>query len=487
VDREWRYCWKSWSDSDVLVHPDSPAGGAGPGQSRRPGPLGCDGNSAFSSSALLSSNVPHPSSPTARLFQFHLPQIDVLERARAVYDALSISKDYIPDALKEATGQELYAVVQGIIPALLLALGVMAVTTAIGAAAGAALGALAGGVGAVPGAAIGAGVGFDAGLFLLNVLGLGFLIAYIGASLVKAAQEAGEAARLAWGAVDQPNLRDLVVDSAAHKFAEAVALVFRGVLQGVVAFLLAKGTAAAAARVGELVGKLKASKIGTDFAEWVQRNWRGLLDEPKLQPEGSMARAAAAGEGGGLATLKAAGEARRTQSYKDIDAYQKDFEARETAAREVGDNRRAGGYKSKVTEAIGERAATEYMETNYPDFVMNKGFGKPGSGFDQVYTKYNEAGNPVEIMVVEAKGPGATLATDAAKGPQMSNEWVKNTVPDMIKSDDPGTKALGKTLRDALDNGEPPLTGKVIQAVEGGGAQELPLPPGPVYNAGRYN
>lgn len=486
MDDDWRNSWKSWSDSGTFAHPYSPAGGAGLGGSRRPGPLGYDGNHAFPSALFSPVNVPHPSTRASHEVHFHLPQIDLFERALAVYDALDRSKRYIPSALKDATGQELYAVVQGIIPGLLLAVGVIAVTTAIGAAAGAAIGALAGGVGAAPGAAIGAGAGFDAGLFILDVLGVGFLVVYVGTSLVRAVHTACTAAREAWGAVEHPGARTSMIDSAAHTFAKAVALVFRGVLQGVVAYLLAKGTEAAASRVGELVGKLKTSKIGAGFAEWVERNWRGLLDEPKLRAEKSAGGTAGVKEGGALATLKAGGEARRTQSYSDIDGYQKQFAGKEAEARQAGENRSAGGYKAKVTEAIGERAATTYMETNHPDFVMDKGF-KPGSGFDQVYTKYDGAGNPVESVIVEAKGPGATLSTDAAKGPQMSQEWVENTVSDMVKSDDPATKALGRRLQDALDNGQPPLTGKVIQAVEGGGATEIPLQNNPVYNGGRYN
>lgn len=247
------------------------------------------------------------------------------------------------------------------------------------------------------------------------------------------------------------------------------------------------GTSAAASRVGELVGKLKASKIGAGFAEWVERNWRGLVDEPKLRTEKADGGGAVVEESGALANLKAGGQARRRQSYKDIDSYEKKFAEKEAEARQAGDKPRAGGYKSKVTEAVGERAAATYMETNHPDFVMDKGFTKPGQGFDQVYTKYDAAGNPVETMIVEAKGPRATLSTDAAKGPQMSQEWVENSVSDMLKSDDPDTRALGKRLQDALDTGDPPLTGKVIQAVEGGAANEVPLPDNPVYNGGRYN
>jgi len=226
--------------------------------------------------------------------------------------------------------------VKGIIPALLAALAVLAVTTAFGAGAGAIIGFFAGVVGAGPGAAVGAGVGFDAGLSLLEVLGLGFLVAYIGTSLLNAMEKSVHAAEEAWVSVDHRELKDRLIDAAAHQFAEAVALVFRGVLQGIVAFLLAKGSAAAASRVGELIAQLRNSKIGAGFADWIESNWRRLIDEPKLKGEKSAGGAGAAEEGGVLAILRQSGDARRAQAYQDIDAYQQKYQALETQARSAG-------------------------------------------------------------------------------------------------------------------------------------------------------
>jgi hypothetical protein len=473
--------WEDWFQSPqtgTLAHPDSPAGGSGTGAARPPIPLRYSWTDA---------TLPHPDSPAARqiTWQVELRRLAIQNRARAVYEALTSAPKYVPRALYDATGQELHEIVAGIIPGLLMLLGVLAATTALGAAAGAAIGALAFGAGAAPGAAIGAEVGFDIGVALLEYLGLAFLVAYIGKSLLRAASVAGGAIQMAWRSADNPSTQRTVIDRAAHRLAFAVGLVFRGVLQGIVAFLLAKGTAAAASRVPELIGKLRSSKLGAAFAEWVEKNWTRLLNEPKLKTEETGA-GAGAGESAAVTALKTEGATRRTQSYKDIDAYEQTYSAKETQARQAGENRVAGGYKAKVTEAVGERSATEYMEKNHPDFVMDQGF-KPGSGFDQVYTKYDAAGNPQEMMIVEAKGPGAELSTDAAKGPQMSQQWVENTVSDMVKSDDPATKALGQKLQTALDDGEPPVTGKVIQATGSGGATEVPLPSDPVYNGGRYN
>jgi hypothetical protein len=191
----------------------------------------------------------------------------------------------VPSALYDATGQELHAMVSGIIPGLLMFIGVLAASTGVGAAAGAAIGALAFGIGAAPGAAAGAGLGFEAGIALLDFLGLAFLVGYIGKSMLQADVVAGQATLMAWRSVENRNTQRFVIDQAAHRLAFAVGLVFRGVLQGIVAFLLAKGTAAAADRVPELVSKLRATKLGIGFAEWVERNWRGLVENPKLKGE----------------------------------------------------------------------------------------------------------------------------------------------------------------------------------------------------------
>ena len=72
-----------------------------------------------------------------------------------------------------------------------------------------------------------------------------------------------------------------------------MALAFRGVLQGVVAFLLAKGMAAAAGRVPELVASLRKSRLGGTFATWVEHNWAALVEKPKAEGRAAGDRLAA--------------------------------------------------------------------------------------------------------------------------------------------------------------------------------------------------
>ncbi len=275
-EHRWEDRFRSWSHPDSFAHPDSPAGGSGTGFSRPAGPQRYSWPS--------STHVPHPDSPAGRHFswQTELPRLAIEERARAVYQALASAPQYVPGALYDATGQELNSIVSGIIPGLIMFVGVLAGTTALGAGTGAAIGALAFGVGAAAGAAAGAGLGFDAGIALLEYLGLAFLVGYVGKSLLQGATVAGEAVQMAWHSVDNRSTQRMAVDRAARKLAFAVGLVFRGVLQGMVAFLLAKGTSAAASRVPELVSKLRASKLGAGFAQWIEKNWKGLIDNPRL-------------------------------------------------------------------------------------------------------------------------------------------------------------------------------------------------------------
>ena len=59
MGNDWRNRFRSWSRQGSIAHPDSPAGGTGPGFSRPPGYLG-------DSPSWSRSPVPHPDSPEAR-------------------------------------------------------------------------------------------------------------------------------------------------------------------------------------------------------------------------------------------------------------------------------------------------------------------------------------------------------------------------------------------------------------------------------------
>lgn len=267
------------------AHPDSPAGGTGPGKSRSPRDLHHWGPS----------DVPHPDSPAGRTFDWSGPaltRIDIDERVRAVLDAIQVARRCAPEAILEATGVELGAILEGLIPMLLAGMCVVAATTALGTAAGAAIGALALGIGAGPGAAFGASAGFEAGVALLEGLGLAFLVTVVGASVADAGRLAQRGVREAWHAVEDPGSKWFHIDHAGGTLANAAAALMRGILQGIVAFLVAKGANAAAPRVPELLTRLRASRLGEGFAVWVERNWASLVKNERLTRQSTPAPAA---------------------------------------------------------------------------------------------------------------------------------------------------------------------------------------------------
>jgi hypothetical protein len=200
-------------------------------------------------------------------------------------EALDLARKYAPSAIAEATGVEFGVILDGLLPGLMMCLCLVAATTALGAAGGAAIGALAMGIGAAPGAAFGATAGMEAGVALLEGLGLAFLVTAIGPSVGEASRLAHRAVREAWHSVDEPGFRRSHIEHAGRTLASAAAALMRGVLQAVVAFLVAKGAHAAAARVPEVVAKLRNSKFGANFAAWVERNWAALLTNEQLKPK----------------------------------------------------------------------------------------------------------------------------------------------------------------------------------------------------------
>jgi RHS repeat-associated protein len=130
--------------------------------------------------------------------------------------------------------------------------------------------------------------------------------------------------------------------------------------------------------------------------------------------------------------------------------------------------------KKRISEAIGELAASNYMSKNYPDYEMVRGFAE-GKGVDQIWVKKDGS----EIIVVEAKANGSPLGTTESKGRQMSQEWMDKTAASM----------KDKTLENALNNGDPKVKGIVVEAdKDGQGATERPLPTDTDYpDNGIYN
>jgi len=53
------------------------------------------------------------------------------------------------------------------------------------------------------------------------------------------------------------------------------------------------------ATIADLVRNLRSSKLGGGFADWIEKNWRDLRDNPKLQPKQAPAPKANSTSGNG--------------------------------------------------------------------------------------------------------------------------------------------------------------------------------------------
>ncbi|CAG0967346.1 hypothetical protein GEOBC_01075 [Geobacteraceae bacterium] len=262
----------------LFVSPDAPAGGGGPGYFRQ---------STSTMSCHAHTAVPAHGSPAARRMtpQDH-QRADTLRRAKCVYDALFKAQSWVGPAIKEETGCALDEALSGILPGVVLMVGGLAASAALGGAVGALIGSFAGGVGAIPGAAAGAAAGAELGMLLLNALGIGFLAVYIAQHITKVFDLATQGVKEAWNAPSSAISTSTKVNNASRTLARAVAVFIRLVLEGIVLYLLEKGAAITAQRVSDVGAKLRASKLGVRLAEYVERNWKALVENPKLNSRG---------------------------------------------------------------------------------------------------------------------------------------------------------------------------------------------------------
>ncbi len=257
---------------------------------RQPGPLGLGRPPSCLEGDPLwraRSAVPGPAGYTP-------DPMNVGPRLQSLRAACEHAEGLVPAAVAHRTGCTLGALLDALLPSLLQLFAVLAAGTLLGAGTGAVLGAFGGAV-----------FGMEIGTVALTWLGVGFLAVSFGnhggelAALIKLGVERAWAA----GPLRSPQ-RELTIHAAARDLADAVAVVMLMLLEGLVAYLL-KSPALASTRgavstatalrsggaqpvaeetVANLVSGLRASKLGTGFASWVEQNWRALIDNPKLNP-----------------------------------------------------------------------------------------------------------------------------------------------------------------------------------------------------------
>jgi hypothetical protein len=89
-----------------------------------------------------------------------------------------------------------------------------------------------------------------------------------------------------------------------------------------------------------------------------------------------------------------------------------------------------------VTEATGEAAAAMAMIKHFHGFKMQWGLHcHKGAGIDQIWTLEDGMGTLTEVMIVEAKGPGAGLSDNKNMPPdfeQMSENWIIHNLATMM-------------------------------------------------------
>ncbi|MEF3075414.1 hypothetical protein V2P20_10275 [Methylobacter sp. Wu1] len=275
-------------------HPNAPAGGGGPGCFTSADP--------FRASSSGWQDLPHPDSPAARyLTPQEIRAPDLAERVRAVVQAYTRTLRLAPAAVYRETGCQLDQIIDGLLPGLLQMLAALGISAMAGASTGAAVGFFLGGVGAAPGAIVGGELGLEAGTALLTWLGLGFLATAIGQGMGELTGVLRRAIHCAWHAPEH-RYPPFEIDRAAEDMARAAGILFRLILQGLLAYVLKNGAvsasraaastgqavirgstgAAADATLAEVSALLRNSKLPDGFVVWLEKNWEDLKRNPKL-------------------------------------------------------------------------------------------------------------------------------------------------------------------------------------------------------------
>jgi hypothetical protein len=240
--------------------------------------------------------------------------------AKCVYDAYVQALQLAPEAILKETGYEISSLLSGLIPGLLQMVVIVGATTFLGATVGGVVGFFFGGAGAVPGAAVGADIGLDAGVAILTWLGVGFLLVSIAKGFAEMLEALRNGIEWAWAARNLPKAAEAKqVSAAAFELARTVGILVRLILQGIVSDLLKKaavgatrsalatgkalqadGAAAVSGDiVAELIGKLRVSKFGGRFADWVDGNWPDMVRNLRLRETQSPKPSLGTGGGGG--------------------------------------------------------------------------------------------------------------------------------------------------------------------------------------------
>ncbi|TXT27317.1 MAG: hypothetical protein FD134_68 [Gallionellaceae bacterium] len=194
----------------------------------------------FDKGTLVLRNSPQPSPELFRNAIKGNKRPFALDNAMALFEAYKYvdSHNLASSAVLRRTGYAAEEFISGLIPGMVMMLGVWAATTGLGAAIGAALGAFAGGFGAIPGGVAGGAIGSKTALVVMTWLGLSFLLYFIAGNVGELASMMKNAVVRAWDAGDlQEPKRSIEIYKAAEEWAEAVGLLVLIILQAIVAYI----------------------------------------------------------------------------------------------------------------------------------------------------------------------------------------------------------------------------------------------------------
>ncbi len=190
---------------------------------------------------------------------------NILQRTGYVLKAWDIAKyRYARASIITHTEHDFYEIIQGAVPMLLMACGLVLTTTIIGAG----VGGIFGGIGAAPGAA----AGFAVGTALLEVLGLAFLIVFLKDRLADIGDALYTGATIAWKSCGD----GATIDVAAKRMAESIGLFYAALLQ---ALLLYLGAALTSKTLTASRSALRGSKLFQSCEKleaWLNKNFAEL-------------------------------------------------------------------------------------------------------------------------------------------------------------------------------------------------------------------
>lgn len=239
---------------------------------RKPGPLSQFASPQRVVDGTINRQVgvrPSPITPTDRngLTEFGNRAQDV----KAVWDRAV--RRYLWPAVTAKVNEDFADILRTMLPGLILALGAYLSAVGGGMALGATLGGVLGeGVGAIPGAVLGAQVGSELALFLLDWLGLSFLVVYIDKNLGEVRDLLQQSVTRAW----ESNGAPAAVDAAARQMAAGLAMLFSLVVQGLAA-------AVAQESLASVASKLEKTAFGSRLAKWLAQNKDRLEQEGPAQ------------------------------------------------------------------------------------------------------------------------------------------------------------------------------------------------------------